>query len=137
MAPQSSHEQGMKAADPLIYVRIYADADGASHFADESVPFELKDYAPPAAPMSVSQLFGAQNLAFISSPAGYHGDWHPAPTRQFIFVLSGEIEVEVSDGETRRLGPGAVCFVEDTAGRGHLTRVVGSERSYVAAVPVR
>jgi hypothetical protein len=35
------------------------------------------------------------------------------------------MEVEVSDGEARHLEPGAIVLVEDTDGRGHVSRVVG------------
>ena len=47
---------------------------------------------------------------------------HNAPERLFIVSLTGRIEVEVSDGEVRRFGPGAVTLVEDTHGKGHITR---------------
>jgi uncharacterized cupin superfamily protein len=47
------------------------------------------------------------------------------PRRQLFVVLSGEVEVEMSDG-TRRTGtPGMVALLEDTTGRGHVTRTVG------------
>jgi len=37
----------------------------------------------------------------------------------------------------RRFGPGAVMLAEDTTGRGHSTRVVGTEpRSYVT-IPLK
>jgi hypothetical protein len=54
-----------------------------------------------------------------------------------MFCLSGELEVEVSDGEIRRFGPGSVILVEDTSGKGHVSRVVGEVRGYMAAMPVR
>jgi hypothetical protein len=38
-----------------------------------------------------------------------------------------ELEVQVSDGEVRRLSAGAVVYLEDTEGKGHTTRVVGDE----------
>jgi|SRR6266545_3857227 len=37
--------------------------------------------------------------------------------------LSGEIEVAVSDGETRVFGAGTVILGEDVSGKGHVTRV--------------
>jgi hypothetical protein len=40
--------------------------------------------------------------------------------------MSGELEVEVSDGEIRRFSAGSLVLLEDTTGKGHLTRVVGS-----------
>jgi quercetin dioxygenase-like cupin family protein len=50
---------------------------------------------------------------------------HASPRRQFIVQLAGEVEIEVSDGEARRFGPGSVMLVEDVAGKGHTTRRVG------------
>jgi hypothetical protein len=41
-------------------------------------------------------------------------------------VLRGEFEATASDGETRRFPPGAVLLLEDTTGKGHVTRVVGT-----------
>ena len=72
----------------------------------------------------------------MSSPPGWHGDWHPAPQRQWIIILSGELEVEVSDGEIRIFGPGSVVLVEDTFGKGHVSRVVSRERVYCVVVPL-
>ncbi|NOR14063.1 MAG: cupin domain-containing protein, partial [Candidatus Aminicenantes bacterium] len=73
----------------------------------------------------------------ISSPPGWFGDWHPAPRRQFIFMLIGELEVEVSDGEVRKFVPGDVMLVEDTTGQGHISHVIGNERAYLAVVPLK
>jgi hypothetical protein len=67
-------------------------------------------------------------------PAGWVGDWHPAPFRQLYFLLSGAIEVEVSDGEKRRAEAGAIFLVEDLEGRGHITRVEGARDALGAIV---
>jgi len=91
---------------------------------------------PPAPPISISEVFSAEGVSFISSPSEWFGDWHPAPRRQFIFMLAGELEVEVSDGEVRKFVPGDVLLVEDTAGQGHISRVVSKERAYLAVVPL-
>jgi hypothetical protein len=124
------------AADPLTCIRIVADSAGASHFAEARIELGLTDYAPPAPPISVSDVIPADGVVFLSSPVGWFGDFHPAPRRQFIFFLSGELEVAVSDGETRRFGPGSVLLLEDTVGHGHTSRVVGQRRAYILAVPV-
>lgn len=129
--------RNIQTAEPLRYVRIYSDANGESHFADEEMSFQLVDFAPPAPPISVSELFNPAGETFIiSSPPGWYGDWHPAPRRQLLFALSGKLEVEVSDGETRIIGPGCIVVVEDTTGRGHISHVIGSERCYMAVVPL-
>ena len=68
---------------------------------------------------------GAERVVFSQFPAGWVGDWHPAPRLQFFIQLSGELEVEVGDGEVRRFSAGCVVLLEDTSGKGHITRVVG------------
>ena len=65
-------------------------------------------------------------VMFAVNPEGFVRDWHPAPQRQFVITLAGEAEVVAGDGETRRLRPGTVLLVEDTTGRGHVTRGVGA-----------
>ena len=40
---------------------------------------------------------------------------------------TGELEVQVSDGEIRRFRPGDVVLVEDSRGKGHTTRVVSAD----------
>ena len=135
-APAQEGSGGLGVVDPLPYVRIFSDPLGESHFEDRSLPFTLVDFAPPAPPISVTEAMAAESVAVISSPVGWHGDWHPAPRRQLMFVLAGELEVRVSDGEARRFGPGAVLLVEDTSGTGHVSTVVGGQRSYLATVPL-
>ena len=136
MSESPKAPQEIEVSGPVRYCRIYTDADGETHFTDESLSFELLDFAPPAPPISVTRAFEAKSVSLISSPSGWHGDWHPAPRRQFLFVLVGGLEVQVSDGEVRRFGPGALCLVEDTTGKGHISRIVGPERGLAAVVPL-
>lgn len=123
-------------ADPLPYVRVYSDAEGESHFEDAELSFTLADFAPPAPPISVSEAMAADTVAVISSPAGWYGDWHPAPRRQLMFMLVGELEVQVSDGQVKRFRAGDVFLVEDTTGKGHVSTVVGDVRCFIANVPL-
>jgi hypothetical protein len=109
------------------YTRIFADADGESHFEDVEVRLSGSAYAPPAPPYFVSQQTPASGVVMTMLPSGWHGDWHPSPRLQWWFQLSGELDVRTSDGDSRRFGPGAIVRVEDTGGRGHTTTVLGSE----------
>ena len=109
--------------------RIWADEAGTSHFEDIDVELTSIDFAPPAPPLDVSAPFPAERALLFEFPAGWFGDWHPSPRRQLYFNLGGRLEVEVGDGETRRVGPGAIVLLEDLTGTGHVTRVVGDERS--------
>ena len=108
------------------YVRIHADDNGESHFEDVAIEFSEADFAPPAPPAFVSGSIDASKTMFFSAPAGWDGAWHPAPKRQFMAVLKGEFEVEVSDGETRVFVPGDLVLLEDLTGKGHYTRFPAS-----------
>lgn len=136
VAPAESEPQEIKVADPFKYARIYTDEEGVSHFGFTEVTFTLGEYAPPAPPISVSKAMKVESVVFISSPPGWHGDWHPVPRRQIMFCLAGELEVQVSDGMVRTFGPGSVVLVEDTEGKGHISRVVGTERVFMVALPM-
>jgi hypothetical protein len=126
----------IKVAPPVHYARVYADSSGESHFAEDQVSFSLVDFAPPAPPISITDAWDGEGAFMMSSPPGWTGDWHPAPRRLLLFALKGELEVEVSDGEVRRFGPGAIVIVEDTFGKGHISRVVSDERGCMVAVPL-
>jgi mannose-6-phosphate isomerase-like protein (cupin superfamily) len=116
------------------YTVIYADETGESHFRDVDIKFVPVEFAPPAPPINLSSFHPATQYAFCLFPAGWYGDWHPAPHKQIFFILSGESEAQVSDGEVRRFGPGSILLVEDTSGKGHVSRVVGSKDIVVAVV---
>lgn len=110
----------------MQYTRLYCDTAGESHFADVSVDVEPITFAPPAPPLKMARPMPAARMIPCEAPRGWIGDWHPAPQRQFWIQLSGELEVEVSDGEVRRFRAGDVVLLEDTSGKGHVTKVLGS-----------
>jgi quercetin dioxygenase-like cupin family protein len=111
----------------LTYPRVCTTPDGASRFQDVAVPMAPAVYVAgiPLVDMSAHEMVTALHFARVD--AGYTSDWHPAPRRQSVLVLSGALELTVADGETRTFDPGSVFLVEDTAGAGHQTRAVGSE----------
>ena len=89
------------------YVEIVTDENGESHFKDVTLVFDAVDIAPPAAPMNVSPFIPAKDVAVIHLPSGWAGGWHPAPSVGHVFVLSGQLSIEVSDGEVRQFPSGA------------------------------
>ena len=115
----------------MKYFRIYSGPDGESHFEDVEV--ELSSGATGS---DLSALIPATGVIFRRSSADQYIDWHPAPRRQFVITLSGEAEVEASDGEVRRIGPGTVMLAEDTTGKGHITRGVGTAERLSLFVPL-
>ncbi len=104
---------------------MYSDPQGESHLDHAEVKQSLVNIASPAPPLYLSSFNPASKYVFYSAPPGWTGDWHPAPAKQFMILLTGEWEIETSDGNVLRLGPGDVILVEDTFGKGHRSRNVG------------
>jgi hypothetical protein len=110
------------------YVRIYTDGDGETHFGDVDVEGARQRSSVSQVVAEVAPAIPAQGIVFRRViEEDDSGAPHNAPRVQFVIHLAGESEIEVSDGETRRFGPGSVVLVEDTTGKGHVTRGVGGE----------
>ena len=109
------------------YERVYSDDDGESRFETVEVAFQEVDYAPPANPVFLSDLEATTKVGFLMVSPGPAGDWHPTPVTQYVVVVSGEMEITVSDGEKRRFKPGQVFLVTDKTGKGHYSENVSSE----------
>ncbi len=54
----------------LTYWRIYADEAGECHAEEVEAELVLRDFAPPAPPMYLSELLPATGIAFVRFPAG-------------------------------------------------------------------
>jgi hypothetical protein len=115
----------------MQYFRIYTGPDGETHFEDVDVAL-----IPGGGQSEMSALMPATGIIFRRSSADQYIDWHQAPRRQFVITLSGEAEVEASDGEVRRIGPGTVMLAEDISGKGHITRGVGTAERLSLFVPL-
>ena len=76
-------------------------------------------------------------IRFSTREPGVMQDWHPAPQRQFVIILSGQLEIGFEDGSTRVFGPGDARLVEDTTGKGHTTVAVGDEPCITATVGLK
>jgi len=110
----------------MAIYRLYADHAGESRL----VELPLAQHPELRAPGP------AVNAWFRESPAGDFQDWHPAPRRQWVIILRGQLEIGLSDGSLHRFGPGDARLVEDTSGKGHTTRVVGGGPCLAMYVPV-
>lgn len=121
-----------RAAMPVLH--LTEDARGISHFSDLSLPLDRGVFAPPAPPMPISRTEACQGLLYLILPAGWGGAKHPSPRRQVAFCLSGRLRVEAGDGEIREFGAGAIWRMEDVAGTGHTTTVLGDEDVRLAIV---
>ena len=102
--------------------RIYTDRDGESHFAELDIP--LRDAGDIGA---LSELLPVEHIIFRETDGDYDYTWHNAPCRQFVLMLEGGVEIEVSDGARRIFHSGDILLVEDTTGRGHVSRAVNGQ----------
>lgn len=109
-------------------VRLYTAPDGYSRFEDGVIEMALSDFSPPDPPLAVSELVGSGEVGgvrFLQIPSGWSSEQGPTPRRMHFILLAGVLDIESSDGEQRRFGPGSVLLLEDTTGIGHRSRVVG------------
>ncbi len=103
--------------------RLYTGEDDESHFEEIEV--------------EVEKIQAAEGIVFRQAPPGHVLDWHPAPRRQYAITLSGQGEIEIGDGTVRRFGPGDIMLADDTTGRGHITRVVGTKPRLYVSIPLK
>ncbi len=106
--------------------RLYTGADGKSHVE----PIELGRTPDWSKGLATTQI------SFREDPVGRFIDWHPAPRRQFVIILSGQLEIGLGDGSRHVFGPGDARLVEDTTGQGHTTRVDGDRPCLTATIPL-
>ena len=106
--------------------RLYSGADGESHV-------EKIDLARAA---EWTKGIPTTQISFREDPVARFLDWHPAPRRQFVIILSGQLEIGLRDGSKHVFGPGDARLVEDTTGRGHTTRVHGNQPCVTATIPL-
>jgi uncharacterized cupin superfamily protein len=106
---------------------MYTDAQGHAQW-------EAVDLA--ATPAWLDGL-DTTNIRFSLREPGVLQDWHPAPQRQFVIILSGQLQIGFEDGSTKVFGPGDARLVEDTTGKGHTTIALGNEPCVTATIGLK
>jgi hypothetical protein len=110
---------------------VYEDASGESHFRDIEV-----DWVEETPTGKLSKRLPATGIMFRETIMDFEDSWHRAPRRQYVISLAGGVEITVSDGETRRIGAGEIVLVEDTTGKGHITKSSGAKPRQTIFVPI-
>lgn len=104
-------------------LRIYATPDGESHFDEVELPTRKVSVHPDATPFDVTASYPASQVRITHIPAGMREvSWHRVPASILTVRLNGSVEYETSDGQTRHVSAGSFVLVEDTHGKGHLSR---------------
>jgi quercetin dioxygenase-like cupin family protein len=131
LAAQTGHDvSGAQKHKPVLITRLYTGQDGQTHAEEIEVNFTAGDTN------DAFKMMGVSGAELHRAPAGRVIDWHTAPRRQYIITLSGRAELEVSGGKKIRVEPGHIELVEDTTGKGHITRVVGTEERVTLQLPL-
>jgi hypothetical protein len=107
--------------------RIFTTESGNSAIEIRRVPMS-------AAERPTSETFKCDSIFFRETPEGHVEDLHKAPRRQLIFLTSGILELESSEGRRFICRPGDLIFAEDRQGKGHITRSLRDTRGFVHVV---
>lgn len=108
---------------------LYTDTDGRARFREEEVA--LTEGTPQA---MLSPLLPSAGYQLRQSPVGFRSQFHCTTASQWLFVLSGQMEIGLQDGTSRIFGPGEHFYSDDTlpagatfdpAVHGHWSRQVG------------
>lgn len=112
-------------------VVLFTDTDGRARFREDPVPL---DQGKPESRLSALLPSGGYQLRH--SPVGFRSSFHCSPHTQWLFVLSGAMEIGLQDGSTRVFRPGEHFWSADLlpagatfdpAVHGHRSAQVGDE----------
>ena len=110
---------------------LYTADDGRARFREEALT--LHEGTPQA---RLSALFASGGYQLRESPVGFRSSFHCTPAPQWVFILSGCMEIGLQDGSSRTFVPGQHFYSADTlpAGatfddtlHGHWSRQVGDQ----------
>jgi quercetin dioxygenase-like cupin family protein len=118
---------GVQKHKGFFITRLYTGPDGQTHAEEVEAKFS---------PNEVFKMINTTGAELHRAPAGRVSDWHTAPRRQYVITMSGQGELEVAGGKKIPVGPGHIELVEDTTGKGHITRVTGTEERVTLQLPI-
>ena len=119
-----------QAHKSVFMTRLYTGSDNQTHAEEVELKFA------PGSPAEVSKLMPVTGSELHRTAGGSVEDWHRAPRRQYVITLSGQGEIEVAGGKKISVRPGSIDLVEDTSGKGHITKVVGTEDRVTLQLPL-
>lgn len=114
----------------MFMTRLFTGPDNQTHAEEVEVKFTA---GGPNEAFNMGQVTGAE---LHRAAAGRFSDWHRGPRRQYVITLSGQGELEVAGGKKIPVGPGHIELIEDTTGKGHITRVTGAEERVTLQLPL-
>lgn len=112
-------------------VILYTGDDGRAAFREEALAL---DQGTPQALLSA--MLPASGLQLRHSPVGFRSQFHCTPHPQWVFILSGRMEIGLQGGVSRVFGAGEHFYSADTlpegasfdaAVHGHWSRQAGPD----------
>ena len=129
-----------QARKGVVITRIFTGPDGLAHAEDIELKLNARGVSgmlkATGAEFSVRPPTPGANPRNTTAAAANDPGWHTGPARQFVITLSGRSEVEVSGGVHVVAGPGHINLIEDTTGKGHITRNFGPDDRVVLTIPL-
>jgi hypothetical protein len=118
-----------------LYTAVVETAEGGSAFEDRALCLQEHVVLRGEPPDETAQLSPAGGVLFLRC-GPFDLAPHRAPRRQWVVPLRGAFQVTVTDGTSRRFGPGDLILVTDTTGSGHGTSSIGEPPFEVLFVPM-
>ncbi len=101
--------------------RMYTGDDNETHI--EELPLDSHP--------ELNDLQSVKGMRIQRTEGDRFLDWHPAPDKRWLIILSGEMEIGLGDGTKHRFQAGDIRLIEDVTGHGHTTRYVTENISAV------
>ena len=110
---------------------LFTDTDGKARFKEETLP--MGEGNPQS---QLTEIFSAEGYQLRYSPVGFRSQFHVTDKPQWVFILSGQMEIGLQDGTSRVFSAGEHFYSADTlpegatfdpAVHGHWSRQVGDE----------
>jgi len=124
----------------VVITRIFTGPDGLAHAEDIELDLNARGatdmFKATGAEFSVRPPTAGANPRNTAASDATAPGWHTGPARQFVITLSGNSEVEVSGGVHVAAGPGHINLIEDTTGKGHITRNFGPDDRIALTIPL-
>jgi hypothetical protein len=108
---------------------LFTDTDGRARFKEEALA--LDEGSPQSA---LSAVFASGGYQLRESPVGFRSQFHVTTSPQWVFILTGQMEIGLQDGSSRVFGPGEHFYSADllpvgasfdASVHGHWSRQVG------------
>ena len=112
-------------------VVLFTDTDGKARFKEETMTL-----GEGTLQSQLTEVFPAEGYQLRYSPVGFRSQFHVTGKPQWVFILTGQMEIGLQDGSSRVFSAGEHFYSADTlpagasfdpAVHGHWSRQVGEE----------